>query len=202
VAVLISLLVGCANTPTQGPIPWWPQGPGNADDLEGVDNVVKASLEKPDAPRQDAKASDAESSTLAASVGGEPTDSPDKLDGYRSVATGAHEAPPYARYGNLYFLSAHSSSSTAPVSSEAGLLSIKRETQLVMEGVKATLSQEALTMTNIVSITLYLTNLGHLNEVNTIISSYFPSALPARTVVEVQRLPGDARLQMTVVAGR
>lgn len=202
VVMLVFLLVGCANTPTQGPIPWWPQGPGNADDFEGEQSAVRASPEKPDDPREDATALDAGSSAPAAGVVGSPTDSTDKTDGYRSVAAGALEAPAYARYGNLYFLSAQSSSNAALASSEAAASSIMRETQLVMESIRTTLSNEALTMTNIVSITVYLIDLGDLTEVDTIVSSYFPSTFPARTVVEVQRLPGDARIQVTVVAGR
>lgn len=71
-----------------------------------------------------------------------------------------------------------------------------------MDGIRDTLASEHLTMTNIVSVTLYVADIDDLPEIDSVYASYFPSAQPARTVVEVQRLPGSARVQVAVVAGR
>lgn len=201
-AILASFLVGCANSPTKGSIPWWPQGPGNADELEVEKSDINAEGKKSDDLRNETRSLEAESRSPGSGVVDESAAPMNTLAVNPVAGTGALHIPPYSRYGNLYFLSALTALNTKPATLEAGPLGIKREAQLIMESVKATLAAEGLTMTNIVSVTLYLIDLGDLPEVDTVFGSYFPSVLPARTVVAAQRLPGDARVQVAIIAGR
>jgi 2-iminobutanoate/2-iminopropanoate deaminase len=81
-------------------------------------------------------------------------------------------------------------------------LSIEQETRAVMERIRSIVEGERLTMTNIVSATIYLSDLESLSEVASVYESYFRSGRPSLSVVEVRRLPAMARVQISVVAGR
>jgi len=57
-------------------------------------------------------------------------------------------------------------------------------------------------MANIVSTTVYLTNISRLSPMDAAYHEYFRGNPPARTVVEVSNLPRGALVEISVVAGR
>jgi enamine deaminase RidA (YjgF/YER057c/UK114 family) len=57
-------------------------------------------------------------------------------------------------------------------------------------------------MANIVHVTVHLASIKDLQSMDAAYASHFRGALPARTVVEVAHLPGDALVQISVIAGR
>jgi 2-iminobutanoate/2-iminopropanoate deaminase len=57
-------------------------------------------------------------------------------------------------------------------------------------------------MANIVNTTIYLVDAGDIAAMEQVYDSYFRSARPASSIVEVRRLPRNARVQIAVVAGR
>lgn len=71
-----------------------------------------------------------------------------------------------------------------------------------INNVKAILAETGLTLKNIVGVTLYLTDLGELAQLNNVYSKYFQHPLPARTAVGVTSLPIGASLEIDVIAVR
>jgi hypothetical protein len=55
---------------------------------------------------------------------------------------------------------------------------------------------------NVVKTTVFLTDLNQFAVMNEVYARYFPSAPPARSTVEVARLPKDALVEIEVVAAR
>ena len=85
---------------------------------------------------------------------------------------------------------------------------IAAQTEQVLTNIRAIVEEGGGTMDDIVRITIYLTNLDDFDEVNRIYTMFFPTidnALtetlpPARTTLEVSRLPRDAQIEMDAIA--
>ncbi len=85
---------------------------------------------------------------------------------------------------------------------------IAAQTEQVLTNIRAIVEEGGGTLDDIVRITIYLTNLDDFDEVNRIYTMFFPTidnALtetlpPARTTLEVSRLPRDAQLEMDAIA--
>ena len=71
-----------------------------------------------------------------------------------------------------------------------------------MEKIGAILDSHRLTMANVVHVTVQLADIKDLPGMEAAYASHFRGALPARTVAEVAHLPGNALVQITIVAGR
>ena len=74
------------------------------------------------------------------------------------------------------------------------------QTRRVMDNITAVLKAEGLTTDNIVKTTIFLMDLGDFQTVNEIYGSYFKSAPPARSTVQVAGLPKGARVEIEVIA--
>lgn len=167
---------GCENTPTRSGLPWWPQGPGNPPGSESAAKQSAPSTEQTSKPATQAAQPLRQASATTASV---------------STATSASESQA-TRYGDLLFLSGQVAASG----------DIAQQTHAVMEKVGGILESHRLTMANVVHVTVQLASMKDLQAMDAAYTSHFPSSLPARTVAEVAHLPGDALVQITVVAGR
>ena len=76
------------------------------------------------------------------------------------------------------------------------------QARLALDNVRAVLESNNLTMANVVSTTVYLKNINDLRYVDMAYASTFKGNLPARTVVEVARLPRGVLLEISAIAGR
>lgn len=74
------------------------------------------------------------------------------------------------------------------------------QTRRVLDNITAVLRAEGLTFDNIVKTTIFLMDLGDFQAVNEIYGSYFKSAPPARSTVQVAGLPKGARVEIEVIA--
>jgi 2-iminobutanoate/2-iminopropanoate deaminase len=72
--------------------------------------------------------------------------------------------------------------------------------QQVMENVKALLSAAGSDLTQVVKTTIFLVDMGEFAAVNEVYGKYFPSDPPARSTVQVSRLPKDVRVEIEVIA--
>ncbi len=79
---------------------------------------------------------------------------------------------------------------------------IEEQTRQVMENIRVILDSHRLTLANIVSVTVYLKDINDLRGMNGVYESFFRTALPSRSVIEVSRLPRSALVQISVIAGR
>ena len=102
------------------------------------------------------------------------------------------------RAGNLLFLSGQ-----IPLDPNNGELvkgDIGRQTEQVLENIKGVLESQKLGMEDVVKVTIFLKNIGDFNRVNEVYGTYFPSFPPARSTVEVARLPRDADIEIEAIA--
>lgn len=80
---------------------------------------------------------------------------------------------------------------------------IARETKAVMESIRATLRARGLSFGDVVRVDIHLTDLDDIKAVDRVYARFFPAGrLPARTCVEVRRLFGGSRIEITAMARR
>jgi 2-iminobutanoate/2-iminopropanoate deaminase len=77
---------------------------------------------------------------------------------------------------------------------------IEAQTSQVMENIKNILSAAEMDFSNIVKTTIFLTDLNNFSLVNDIYGRYFTQEPPARSCVEVSKLPKDALIEIEVIA--
>ena len=76
---------------------------------------------------------------------------------------------------------------------------IKAQTRQVLENLKAVLEAAGSNLGSVVKTTVYLKDLADFGAMNEIYAGYFAQSPPARTTVEVSRLPKDARVEIDAV---
>ncbi|HEU5056145.1 MAG TPA: RidA family protein [Kofleriaceae bacterium] len=125
-------------------------------------------------------------------------------NGRAAVATEA--APkaigPYSqaiRAGGLVFCSGQIA--LDPASGElVGGGDVAAETRQVLANLAAVLKAAGAGPDRVVKTTIFLVDLGDFAVVNEIYGEMFPAAPPARSTVEVRRLPRDARVEIEAIA--
>ena len=55
-------------------------------------------------------------------------------------------------------------------------------------------------LNKVIKTTIYLKDMNEFTKVNSIYSDYFGSSLPARSTVEVSRLPKDVQIEVDCIA--
>jgi 2-iminobutanoate/2-iminopropanoate deaminase len=113
------------------------------------------------------------------------------------------EAPaaigPYAqavRSGNLLFTSGQ-----IPLTPSGELISggIEEQTHQVLTNLKAVLAAEGTTLDNSIKATVFLKDMGQFAEFNKVYGTYFEGHAPARSTVEVARLPRDVLVEIELI---
>ena len=100
--------------------------------------------------------------------------------------------------GNFLFLSGQ-----IPLDPKTGELvkgDVRQQTQQVLENIKGILESQKLGMEDVVKVTIFLKDIGNFNQVNEVYATYFPSSPPARSTVEVAKLPRDADIEIEAIA--
>jgi 2-iminobutanoate/2-iminopropanoate deaminase len=100
--------------------------------------------------------------------------------------------------GNLLFLSGQIP--LDPASGELVKGDIREQTRRVLENLKGVLESQHLGMDDVVKVTIFLKDMGNFSQVNEVYGTYFPSSPPARSTVEVARLPRDAGIEIEAIA--
>jgi|SRR5215213_1335933 len=77
---------------------------------------------------------------------------------------------------------------------------IREQTERVFDNLRAVLESAGSSLDRVVKTTVFLADLGDFNEMNEAYGRYFQDAPPARSTVEVARLPRDARVEIDVIA--
>jgi 2-iminobutanoate/2-iminopropanoate deaminase len=187
-AISFGLLAGCNTTggPSAIGIPWVKQGPGNEDEARRA---------APPAPRTAPKADAAPSAPAAAPAPAGPTG-----PRFGSARAGLESFAQARRYENLLFVSGQIALDQK--TNQLAGTRIEDQTSQVMENIAAILESHKLGMANVVSVTVYLKDLNDFRGMDSVYESYFRGSLPARSVIEVSRLPRGALVEITVIAGR
>ena len=105
---------------------------------------------------------------------------------------------PAVKAGNMLFLSG-----SIPLDPASGQLvegGIKEQTTRVMENIKGLLAAAGADFNHIVRTTVFMVDLGEFAAMNEIYASYFTAPYPARSTVQVVKLPRDVRVEIDVIA--
>lgn len=77
---------------------------------------------------------------------------------------------------------------------------IQEQTRHALKNVQAVLAAAGLTMANVIKTTVFLKDMNDFAAMNEAYAAFFPSNPPARSAVEVARLPKDARIEIEAIA--
>lgn len=77
---------------------------------------------------------------------------------------------------------------------------IQQQTRQVLDNLKALLESVNSSLDKVVKTTVFIKNMNDFPKVNEVYAEYFNSKQPARSCVEVARLPKDAQIEIEVIA--
>lgn len=102
------------------------------------------------------------------------------------------------RVGNSIFLSGQ-----IPIDPATGQLvegNVQRQTEQVFTNLAAVLAEAGLTFENVVKTTVFMKNLADFSLMNEVYARHFSANPPARSTVEVSRLPRDVQIEIDAIA--
>ncbi|MBM3807013.1 MAG: RidA family protein [Acidimicrobiia bacterium] len=105
---------------------------------------------------------------------------------------------PAVKVGNMLFLSG-----SIPLDPATGQLvdgGIKEQTARVLDNIQGLLAAAGADFTNVVRTTVFMVDLGEFAAMNEVYASYFAPPYPARSTVQVVKLPRDVRVEIDVIA--
>lgn len=100
--------------------------------------------------------------------------------------------------GNLIF-----SSGQIPVNPSTGEIAggdIEEQTKQVLENLKNVLLADGSDLSKVIKTTVFIKDMNHFSKINEIYAQYFIEPYPARSCVEVARLPKDVLIEIEAVA--
>lgn len=77
---------------------------------------------------------------------------------------------------------------------------IKAQAEQVLKNVKNLLEAAGTNMADVVKTTVFIKDMNDFTAINEIYATYFEGACPARSCVEVARLPKDVLMEMEAIA--
>lgn len=118
-----------------------------------------------------------------------------------STETAPKAIGPYSqaiRVGSYLFLSGQ-----LPIDPNTGAITgddINSQTRQVLENIKSILTCVRSSMKDIVKTTIFLKDINDFSSVNEVYQEYFDIDAPARSCVEVSRIPKDALVEIESIA--
>jgi 2-iminobutanoate/2-iminopropanoate deaminase len=131
------------------------------------------------------------------------SDSPTRQGGAEHIIPGKVIGPysPAVRAGGFLFVSGQIA--LDPVTGTMKNGSIEEETAQVLDNLEAVLKASGSSAAELVSATVYLTDMNNYTVVNGIYGKRFPEGkYPARVAVQVAALPRGARIEISAIAWR
>jgi 2-iminobutanoate/2-iminopropanoate deaminase len=124
----------------------------------------------------------------------------------KQIVVAEGSAPPIGPYslgvwaGDLLFVSGQT-----PIDPATGAVAsdnVVEQAHQTIKNVRAILEAAGLTLDNVVKATVFIKNMNDFAAINEVYASYFQKPYPARSCVEVARLPRDVLVEIEVVASR
>jgi 2-iminobutanoate/2-iminopropanoate deaminase len=115
-----------------------------------------------------------------------------------------NEAPaaigPYSQgivSGSLFF-----SSGQIPLTKDGVLVEgdVKEQTHQVFRNLEAVLKEAGSSLEQVIKATVFIKDMNEFADVNEVYGTYFSDHKPARSCVEVARLPKDVKVEIEVIA--
>lgn len=78
--------------------------------------------------------------------------------------------------------------------------SVTEQAEQVMKNIGAVLEEVGLDYSNVIKTMIFITDMNDFQDVNEVYGKYFTGKLPARSCVEVSRLPKDVNVEIEVIA--
>lgn len=100
--------------------------------------------------------------------------------------------------GNMIFVSGQLPINPAVGKIEAA--SIEDMTRQSLENGKAILENAGASLSDVVKVTIFIKDMNDFAQINGVYAQYFSEHKPARSTVEVARLPLDARIEIEMIA--
>ena len=94
-------------------------------------------------------------------------------------------------------------SGVIPIVPESGIIagaSVEEQAKQVLTNLKNLLEDAGSSMNKVIKTTVFLSDMGDFKRVNDVYATFFTEMLPARSCVEVARLPRDVKLEIEAVA--
>lgn len=121
----------------------------------------------------------------------------------RSICTDQAPAAigPYSQaigFGPLIFTSGQ-----IPIDPATGKIltgDIQTQTRRCLENIKAILEAAGAGMQHVVKVTVFVKDMNDFEKINQVYAEYFSSPAPARSLVEVSRLPRDVGIEIEAIA--
>ena len=88
-----------------------------------------------------------------------------------------------------------------PKTGEMAGTDIRQQTERTIQNVKGILEAAGSNLHHVVKTTVFLKDMNDFAAMNEVYGKYFTSAPPARSTVQVSRLPKDALVEIEVIAG-
>ncbi|MGV3466362.1 MAG: RidA family protein [Heyndrickxia sp.] len=102
------------------------------------------------------------------------------------------------RVGDFMFISGQTPIN--PETNEIVESDIVLQTRQVMENIKAILEKEGLSLNHMVKTTIFIKDMNQFSIVNEEYRKYLGDHRPARSTVEISRLPKDALIEIEAIA--
>ena len=101
--------------------------------------------------------------------------------------------------GNMIFISGQIAINPATGELETG--DLETETKLVMENLKAILTEASCTFENVIKTSIFISDMNNFAKINEIYGTYFQAeTAPARETVEVANLPKFVNVEISAIA--
>lgn len=100
--------------------------------------------------------------------------------------------------GNLVFCSGQ-----IPIDPQTGLLvtgGIEEQTKRVFQNIQLVLSDAGTDLSHLIKTTVFLQDMNDFAQMNQVYQQYIPDQFPARSTIQVARLPKDALIEIEVIA--
>ncbi|MFZ0446179.1 MAG: RidA family protein [Bacillus sp. (in: firmicutes)] len=94
------------------------------------------------------------------------------------------------------------SSGQIPLTAEGEMVNgdVQEQTHQVFKNVQAVLKEAGASLESVIKTTVFIKDMNDFGKVNEIYGEYFHTHKPARSCVEVARLPKDALVEIEVIA--
>ncbi|MCJ7757743.1 MAG: Rid family detoxifying hydrolase [Gillisia sp.] len=101
--------------------------------------------------------------------------------------------------GNMLFISGQIAIN--PKTSELETKNLEEETKLVMENLKAILTEAGMTFENVIKTSIFISDMNNFAKINQVYGNYFNAdTAPARETVEVSNLPKFVNVEISAIA--
>lgn len=101
--------------------------------------------------------------------------------------------------GNTLFISGQIAIN--PLTSQLETKDLEEETKLVMENLKAILTEAGMTFENVVKTSIFISDMNNFAKINEVYGNYFNAdTAPARETVEVSNLPKFVNVEISAIA--